>query len=256
MIKTYDQTNSVKGLPPIRKDKQKNDFYVNGIYEIKPLNFKKYTKCRILNVLKRTVAVEILETHNDHDKNLAIELQGRTVALNKHVGRVIEIGADAYKKSFGEETKIELKNTKKAGLKPIAIFMVDVKGNVKKFDSIRDAQKETGISTTVISQSCKKKRRLTRGKRMGYQFLFADIDKEEMERIIQENLKTAPKPKRNRKPVFVDFPNGTTKHFDSAHDAAEKMKTNISFIYNAINLKRTITKGKLEGVRIYYKGDK
>ena len=251
MIKTYDQTNSVKGLPPVRKDKQKNDFYVNGIYKCKPLNFSAYAKCKVLNVMKRTVVVEILETYNDHDKRLTIELQGRTVALNKRVGKAIEIGENAYKKSFGEETKVELKNTKGPGLKPISVFMVDLKGNLKHFDSIRDICRETGISTTVISQSCKKKRRITRGKWMGYQFFFADIDKEEMQRIIQENLKTAPKPKRKRKPVLVEFPNGTMKRFDSAHDAAEKMKVDISFIYNSISSKRKILQGKYKGVKVY-----
>lgn len=251
MIKTYDQTSSVKGLPPVRKDKQKNDFYVNGIYKCKPLNFSAYAKCKVLNVMKRTVVVEILETYNDHDKHLAIELQGRTVTLNKHVGKAIEIGADAYKKSFGEETRVELKNTNSPGLERVPIIMVDLKGKTKQFNSIRDVCRETGLPTSTISKSAKTKQRLKRGNMVGYQFFFANIDKNEMNQIIQENLKAPIKIFRKRKPVFVEFPDGTVKRFESAYQAAKEMQVDVSFFFNCIARGKPVSRGRNKGVRVY-----
>lgn len=238
----YSETQNVKGIPPTRTKHHAPNFFVNGIYKIKPLNFLRYAKCRIVNVLRRTAVVEILETHDEHDENLARELSYRTVALYKDIGRVIEVGKNAYLKSFGEDVSHEFKT--------VSVIMYNPHTDeIKRFKSMYELRMKERITTQTVEASIQEERPILSGKRAGYRFFKAGLSDKEIREILAQPQKESPKKGPEEKPVYVKFLDGSVKRYESAKVCGDALGTVASNITSFVFRKgKPITKGKFKGM--------
>lgn len=211
--------------------------YVGGLYKIKPLKFKKYANCRVLNVLESTVVVEIEQVYDQHDEYLARELEYRTVALFKDIGQEIDIPENAELREIGSQSR-QARSAEKNGM-PIAVLNPKT-NKIERFDTMREVVKEMGVQKTSVYMSIQAKRRLTRGRFMNFQFFDGTLSDKEIKGLIAEEVA--------KKPVYVQFRNGEVRKFDSADECMKHFKIKRNRVENMVYNPKKIARGRFGGM--------
>lgn len=215
--------------------------YVGGVYKIKPLKFKKYANCRVLNVLESTVVVEIEQVYDQHDEYLARELEYRTVALFKNIGHEIDIPENAELREIGSQTR-QTRSAEKKGM-PIAAFNPKT-NRIERFGTMREVVEQIGVDKTNVYTSIREKRRLRSGQFTNFQFFDGLLSDTEIRGMITEEIVGH----ANKKPVYVQFRNGEIRKFDSTDDCMKHFDIRRNRVENMVYNPKRIARGRFRGM--------